>query len=628
MDATGKGGSGNDAPSNSGGRSGSAPDAAAISSDSGAGTDGDVASSGAPDGGGQPQSTLPSGRGAVMPFTEYEAESVGPQNINGTILGPTRDRASGSAAEASGRMAVRLDATGKSVQFKNKYASNSIVVRYSVPDAANGGYGADHSFTDWRGTLSVYVDGTFKKKLQVTSRYSWTYGSDENLYATVPDQNQPSQGNPHHYFDETRALLDDIPVGAVVMLRKDADDSASYYDIDLIDLEQVPPPLPKPAGYLSLTDDCQALPNVDTDQSAKIQACVTRAQNEKKGLYIPQGAFQSASNFIITAGVVIRGAGIWYSSIEGSFARFDCRSGGEYHDFAINGDTIQRDDSAQEWAFGNAEGDPPGSRPGSGLAGSIIENIWVEHMKVGVWTGPSSNNLQIRNCRFRDLFADGINLYGGSSNCVVENVHVRNSGDDAFAMWSQLPSQYNVVSGPDQNNVFRHLYAQVPWKANCFAIYGGESNRIEDSVCGDTVQYPGVLVAQDFGSYAFGGTTEVSRTTLIRAGGLAFGDEQGAFRIRSREGAVRGVAVKDLDIEDATYAGIMLQNENGNPITGVSFDGVHINSPGTHGIYLFYLVSGQATLSNVALTNPVKIPIFDNSQGLFTLTMGAGNTGF
>src|SRR5262249_22314412 len=154
------------------------------------------------------------------------------------------------------------------VQFQNQSPSNSIVVRYSIPDGGS----------NYWATLSVYVNDQPRQSLQVTSRYSWTYG--DYTHFNQPDQNNPSLGTPHHFFDESRALIGDIPVGATVMLRKDASDTAAEYVIDLVDMEAVPDPLPQPAGYLSLTGDCGAVPNDSGDDSAALQMCIDRVQGE------------------------------------------------------------------------------------------------------------------------------------------------------------------------------------------------------------------------------------------------------------------------------------------------------------------------------------------------------------
>src|SRR6185503_4396719 len=109
---------------------------------------------------------------------------------------------------------------------------------------------------DFSATLGVYVNDALKTRLRVTSRYSWTYGGDQDF--NNPDQNNPSRGTPHHYFDESRALIGDVPAGATLMLRKDAQDTAADYVIDLVDMEQVGAPLAKPQGFLSITEDCGA----------------------------------------------------------------------------------------------------------------------------------------------------------------------------------------------------------------------------------------------------------------------------------------------------------------------------------------------------------------------------------
>src|SRR5690606_10853474 len=140
--------------------------------------------------------------------------------------------------------------------------------------------------------------------------------------------------------------------------------------------------------------------------------------------------------------------------------------------------------------------------------------------------------------RFRNLMADGVNLYGGTSNSIVENSHFRNTGDDAIAGWAHSPHSTN------SNNVFRNNYAQVPWKANCFALYGGTDNTIEGNVCADTVQFPGVLLERGFSSHAFAGTTRITNNAFIRAGGFSFGSAHGAIKLRSREGALQGVEIE------------------------------------------------------------------------------------
>lgn len=106
---------------------------------------------------------FPAGRGAAVPWIEFQAEDAA---TSGTILGPNRTKwdASHIEAEAIGRKAVRLDRTGQFVAFHTTAPANSIVVRFSIPDAPGGG-GID-------ATLGLYINGTRVRSLPLTSRFN------------------------------------------------------------------------------------------------------------------------------------------------------------------------------------------------------------------------------------------------------------------------------------------------------------------------------------------------------------------------------------------------------------------------------------------------------------------------
>ena len=104
---------------------------------------------------------LVAGRGADVDFLEQEAENA---RTNGEIIGPDRS-AYTLPAEASGRRAVRLT-PGEYVEFVLPSAANGITVRYSIPDAPQGG--------GITAPLKVAVNG--KHLRTMTSRRS-THGS-------------------------------------------------------------------------------------------------------------------------------------------------------------------------------------------------------------------------------------------------------------------------------------------------------------------------------------------------------------------------------------------------------------------------------------------------------------------
>ncbi len=535
---------------------------------------------------------LPNGRGASVNFVTYEAEDA---TYTGQLLGPSRTFTQ-VASEASGRKAVRLSSTGDAVTFNVADKTNSIVVRYSIPDGGQ----------DYWTTLTVLVDGSERAKLDVTSRYSWTYG-DEAL-ANQPGQESPASGVPHHFFDETHALIGDVDPGQTITITKAAGDNAAHYDIDFIELEVVPPPLPMPSGYLSIVD-CGATPNDNSDDSNALLACISQADSEGRGLFIPPGVFNSYSKPLPVPGLTIVGAGMWYSVVSGFFARFDCYEPGcTYRDFAVFGDTVLRDDDSPETAFG-----------GEGSSGVSLEHMWVEHTKTGYWTGPNTNGLSIKFSRFRNLMADAVNLYGGAVNCLIEENHSRNTGDDAFAAWS------HSIHPTNSGNILRKNYVQLPWKANCFGIYGGSGTVIEDNVCVDVVQYPGILLARQFDSTAFGGTTLINRNTLIRSGGFAFGSEHGAFKIHAADGPVQGVSISDLDILSPTYSAFHVQGQSF--IDTVYIDGANVESPGTGVFLLNWGSEGALDAANIAATGAPS-GVIDDSDGNFSILRGSGNSGW
>jgi len=316
--------------------------------------------------------------------------------------------------------------------------------------------------------------------------------------------NNPSDGGEHHFYDETRALLASIPAGATVRLQKDVGDLAAFYVIDLIDLEQVPPPLAMPANFLSIVTDCGAIPNDGLNDEPAIRTCIANAKAQGTGVWIPAGTFENTTQAFSVSDVTIRGAGMWYSTIHGPHASFHCAGNNcRFYDFSVFGESVTRQIVLDEFGFLGKAG-----------TGSRLENIWVEHTQVGYWVGsndstkPVTDGLVITGARIRNTFADGVNFCNGTSNSEVVNSHFRNTGDDAVASWSPRSDSTNV------GNMIHFNTVQIPWRANCYAIYGGRDNKIEDNLCYDVVTYPGIMVAQDFESNAFAGVTSVQRNTV------------------------------------------------------------------------------------------------------------------
>jgi hypothetical protein len=494
------------------------------------------------------------------------------------------------------------------VRFVTTSVANSVVVRFVIPDSASGA-GATS-------TLGVYVGSTRVGSLALTSTYAWAYGNPATTDATT---NTPSDGYARHFYDEARLLLPaDVPAGTTVALQRDATDTAAYVVVDLVDLEEVAPALAQPAGTVSVTS-YGATGDGTTDDGQAIQNAINDAQSKSMNLWLPPGSYLDASTVLDVKNVAVSGAGMWRTTLEGASARFVCGGAAcRISDLALLGDTVLRDDS-----------DSISGISGTFGTGSQLTNVWVEHFTTGAWIGESGNTpttgLLVHGARIRDLFADGINLCNGTSTSTIEQSTARNTGDDGFASWSYAGAGDPANTG----NVFRFDTVQLPWRANCLAIYGGTGNSVEDSVCADVVTYPGIFVDQEFDSHPFAGTTTVARDTILRAGGLMYGTQWGGLALSGHDAAspITGVAVEDVDVVDATYAGVFFIGPS-DAIQGVVLDGVSITGPGTYGLQVDATAEGSATATNVVVTGAGMTGLDNGAPSAWTFARQAGDTGW
>lgn len=534
--------------------------------------------------------------GAALPYNEYEAESG---STNAAVYGPSRTYLSWEA-EASGRKYVRLDATGKYVQWTASSAANTMVVRYSIPDASAGG-GMNY-------TLSLYINGVYKQKVNLTSKYAWVYGS-------FPWTNSPSSGSGHKIFDEVGFFTaSDIPAGATVKLQKDSGDTAPYYLIDLIDLEKVSA-YSQPANSLSITS-YGATANDGTDDRTAIVNCIAAAKSQSKTVWIPAGDFNINSSMIDVNNVTIGGAGMWYSKLVGARAGFNMSgNNNKFYNLAIFGETTTRDDnSSVENAFGGSAG-----------TGSVIESVWVEHKKCAVWINGGTDGLIITKCRFRNLMADAVNFCAGATNCVVENSNVRFSGDDALATWS--PSGQTACSG----NTFKGNTIQLPWLGSGIALYGGSNHSVTNNLICDTVTAgAGIYISSNFNPVACSGTFTISGNALYRCGSNEnyLGYAPGAIWINAQDNDMAGVTVNVTNntITDSTKSGISIQGPKTLYNTKISTN--TISTTGQYGIWITNNAKGNTTFEYVTVSGAAQGGISNDAGANFAVWKGSGNSGW
>jgi|GEM_PF-1972577 len=464
--------------------------------------------------------------GAQTPFVSYEGEAGtlgGGASVVSLTAPPTTEFTS-PQEEAQGRAFAQLSSTGQSVSWINNtgHAITAINVRYSIPDAPNGG-----GITS---TLDLYVNGTLRQAIGVNSKQSWIYES-QNSYDG--QSKNPTDGVPHKFWDEAHTFISGAAVqpGDTITLQKDSANSAAFYNIDVVDLEAPPVPLTQPANSLSITSpSCGAVANnINVDSAPMIQACMALAQKNNQVLWIPQGTFYlNTSRNLSPQLITVQGAGMWYSTLYFNppfpYANHDnvlVPFSSAIRDLHIDGNATNNTQDA--YAI-NMKG-----------SDWLIDHVWIEHEGPGVWADGANGT--VSNSRLDSLWADGVNLNNGSgapdndggTNLTAVNNFIRGSGDDGIAINSAedgTPQQTPMLNTTVINNT-----SIAPWWANNIGIYGGTVDLVANNLVMDSVKEAGI------GAGTFGpqgtplNTAFISGNTILRGGSLGYGVRYPAINI-------------------------------------------------------------------------------------------------
>lgn len=471
------------------------------------------------------------GEGANLPYITYEAEAA---DTNGEILEKGIEYIKDIQSEASGRQAVKLNNNGDYIEFTLSKNANAIVLRYAMPDSKDGN-GLDSKIN-----LTV---GDDTKELDITSKHAWVYGS-------YPYNNVVSNGKPHRFYDETRLLLDkEYAAGTKIKLEKTEATDVDYVIVDFVEAELVPEKLSQPSNSISV-EEYGAIANDSQDDHEAFVATIEAAKADGKIVWIPAGEFDLVDKKAIeVSGVVIQGAGMWYTNLNGAGAAFKYGTTSKFYDFAINGVSKVRNDKDDLAAF---EGN------GKRATNITIQNVWIEHTKVGVWSA-NTDRLVIQGCRIRNTYADGVNLCSKTNDALVRNNSIRNTGDDCIAIWPWL--------GDSTNNTIEHNTVQIPTLANCIAIYGGNGNKVIANHVLDTINNgAGIVVGTEFDiKKDYSGTTLVDGNLLERTGSKQSDENYdiGSIWLWSSWHPMKAdFQITNNKILDAAYEGILLEANN------------------------------------------------------------------
>jgi len=537
--------------------------------------------------------------GADIPWTTYEAEKM---KTTGTVLGPQYGPFL-VETESSGQQCVKLTAKGQYAEFKATAAANSIVIRFSLPDSEKG--------EGTRTSLGIYVNGKQVQVQKINSYYSWLYGN-------YPFSNEPKDGKPRNFYDETRIMNIAIAKGDMIRVKRDdaSGDNAEYCILDFVDLENVAAPIPAPENSVSVTDKSATGFDANENFTEALLRCLTIAVEKGKIVYIPAGTYKLTREINVPEKVTIQGAGMWHTLIVGDEKLYPDNSsnrvrfrgnGSNIHlaDFALLGKLNYRDDS----------------EPNDGIGGSFGENstitrIWIEHTKAGIWV-ENSKGLVVDGCRLRNTVADGINFCVGMAESSMKNCTARGTGDDCFAMW---PATWLRQTYKPGKNVITHCTAQLPFLANGAAIYGGESNKIEYCSFIDINPGSAILLSSTFPTAEpalninnhFSGTTVVENCSVKTSGGYDHGWQwRAAVQICLDKRAISGIALNNVTIDDSFSDGlsiitvedygVVVELSNAT-FTNVKIGKYGIGAKDRHGLWIAEKSRGSVTLKDCVIS--------------------------
>merc|ERR1712216_243774 len=112
--------------------------------------------------------------------------------------------------------------------------------------------------------------------------------------------------------------------------------------------------------------------------------------------------------------------------------------------------------------------------------------------QVAVWVAQTQDGSATKNVHVRNLVSmlsrgDGINYHGNVQDSTVEDCHIENTGDDAYAFWGGYAENASGV-------VFANNVAKNPGVTRnygygvCVAIYGGSDVEFRGNKCYDRRQ--------------------------------------------------------------------------------------------------------------------------------------------
>ena len=477
------------------------------------------------------------------PYERYEADQGVLSNASVTSRSFSQPDLQ---SEASEQVCVNMSGINASVEWTVTDAGDGLVVRYSVPDGQSA-------------SIDVYANDAYAGTMNLSTHYSWEYlWADNN-----PNNNGVSNTNPRMRFDEVRLRLPVvIQVGQKLRLQR----TGGNVHIDFAELELVPQAVSSGNGDFIYNGNGSDLQDVIDN-------------NGGRTIYLPPGLYNvNRELYFGTNNTALKGAGMWHTQIH--FTNNNVREGGlraDAYDISYSGLFLTTDRNSRSNSYKGINGVYTG--------GSVISDVWVEHFETGGWiaqfnSGPAyADGFLVTGCRFRNNYADGINLSKGTRNAIVEHCSFRNNGDDDMAIWS--------ANGQEcRDNTFRYNTSENCWRASGCAIYGGYNNKAHHLLIKDNLEV-GLRVNNNFPGVGFSndGLHEFHDITIMRCGtfNTLYNSPVGAIDLRCTETSgtrVQHVRFANIDIIDSKNDAIYFNHVDGEGFFDFTFENVAINGTG------------------------------------------------
>jgi hypothetical protein len=474
------------------------------------------------------------------------------------------------------------------VQWTNTtcFSITAVNIRACIPDSAGGG--------GINSTLDLYVNGTFRQAIPLSSTQTWVYESTSNYNGM---SQSPSAGSPHVFWDEAQAFISGAAVapGSTIMLKVDAANTAQFYYIDCIDVEAPPPALTQPANTISITSYGAQANNISFDNSTAINNALSAGESAGEPVWIPVGTWYSSGGVLNATDVTVEGAGPWYSAVvdtstSWSNGFFFLAHGASFQNLAI--DATQPDATPGLFAilaYGSANN-----------PGWTLNNVWARHTMLTWGTGVG---ILIENCRVNNSFGDGMNINNTNgtacSNVTVTNNFARGNGDDGITLNSS-----NASAPMMTNCTYTHNTSVASWWADNMGIYGGSGVVVENNLLQDSVKLNGLLVGI-FGNGGTGGDMTqalVMNNTLVRCGSFGYGNKNPGIAIGGAQGGsppadCANIVVSENTITDSMFDGIdffngIQQTAQYNTIVSPGDNGIGEGSTGSTNTIINNTVTG------------------------------------